>query len=432
MSSPERNPKRQRSRYSDSTEIPTTLHQACESGNLPYVKKLIDATNMNEKDENGKTPLHIVCIPGWIQLVTYLIGKNADVNATDARGQTPLHDAVSSGYKPVSLRALLNQGRANPNLQDSDDKTALLLAVARRMTILVKILLQGGVDPSICDTNRRNVLYDAVMSHHLDAIFLLQEHLLPNVFIQLATSFCNLGKTAVHVAAERGYAFLVKFFFESGISTQIPDSSGNTVLHEACRSGCYCCVEKIFEKTTDLLDYQNVKGDTALHISSSKGETVISRLLIEKNASVTVKNNAHETPLSCAIKNLHDKTCEIQKCPSPEDRAWQLQHDLMLAVYHGMVDVVSNLTQYLDVNSQDENGNTVLHSAARNGRDGMLQILLDQGACVHTRNRSGESVEDVAKAGSHGSVIYLLSVLEKCRCRRPECLDYRPTYQPSD
>ena len=363
-----------RSRKSSDRDIPPAIHQAAQSGHKQAVDDLLDDTDVDEKDRNGQTPLHYACIYGWNRLVSFLIEKKANVNARDNFGRTPLHEAVriENSYNALVLRALIDEGKADVNLRDLDGKTALHLAVARPMTILVEILIDARANPSIPDNAGKNVLHQAAFCHHRDAIFYLHEHDRENRFIEMAAASCN-------------------------------------------------------------------DGNTALHISSLNGDTTVLGLLLQTNNDlVAMRNNNKDRPLSLAIKTLHDRSCVmlinavVRTYASSIDRTRILLDDLMLAAYWGMVDVVMQLIQYLDINSQNEAGETALHCAAKHGRDGTVLKLLDNGACKYRKNNRRQTAQDVAVMTGHHTVVEVLTERSRCECGCAECEDSHVPIQVSN
>jgi ankyrin repeat protein len=68
---------------------------------------LARGAEINEKDKNGKTPLHWAADNVIKDVVELLLVNKADVNAKSNNGWTPLHIAAEEGYKDVV--ALLRQ-----------------------------------------------------------------------------------------------------------------------------------------------------------------------------------------------------------------------------------------------------------------------------------------------------------------------------------
>lgn len=57
-------------------------------------------TDMNYRDEYGKSPLHHATSGKQHHIVELLLARGADVTLQDQRGDTPLHSAVRSGDEP--------------------------------------------------------------------------------------------------------------------------------------------------------------------------------------------------------------------------------------------------------------------------------------------------------------------------------------------
>ena len=106
----------------------TVLHWAVFRGNLAAVKHLVgagasvtatDSIAVDGRRSFGYTALHFaagvlddhghVNFPGRFEIITYLVGQGADVNATNAFGWTPLHEAVVRGILDV-VKVLVGQG----------------------------------------------------------------------------------------------------------------------------------------------------------------------------------------------------------------------------------------------------------------------------------------------------------------------------------
>jgi len=51
--------------------------------------------NPNEGDYDGRTPLHLACEEGHLNVVDYLISRGANINCEDRWGSSPLKGAIS-------------------------------------------------------------------------------------------------------------------------------------------------------------------------------------------------------------------------------------------------------------------------------------------------------------------------------------------------
>ena len=68
-----------------------SIHKAARDGNIETVKQHLAAgTDVNAKNDIGRTPLHFAAWKGHKEVTALLIAKGADVNAKYIVGDTPL------------------------------------------------------------------------------------------------------------------------------------------------------------------------------------------------------------------------------------------------------------------------------------------------------------------------------------------------------
>jgi hypothetical protein len=76
--------------------------------------------------EGGRTTLHLAASSGHLEVVRFLVKKDAKINAVDSEMRTALHLAAQNGYSQVV--SLLKEKHANLEAEDTDGKTAAQLA----------------------------------------------------------------------------------------------------------------------------------------------------------------------------------------------------------------------------------------------------------------------------------------------------------------
>jgi ankyrin repeat protein len=74
---------------------------------------------IDEKDEQGRTPLMLAIQEGRADVADLLIALDANVNAADAHGETPLMLAAARGLESVVVRLI--EAGADPNAADTTD-----------------------------------------------------------------------------------------------------------------------------------------------------------------------------------------------------------------------------------------------------------------------------------------------------------------------
>ena len=73
------------------------IWEAAETGNIEAVKQhLVAGTDVNAKDDIGRTPLHWSTVFGKNEIVELLMAEGADINAKSDGGRTPLDWAIRS------------------------------------------------------------------------------------------------------------------------------------------------------------------------------------------------------------------------------------------------------------------------------------------------------------------------------------------------
>ncbi len=198
----------------------TALHLA-KSGK--HVSNLIRAGKneeekkrlVNQKNKEGKAPLHCAFTENKQDVVRRLIDAGADFEATTGEeGSNPLHMAAKSG-SAESVRTA-HQGREGFLKKDSEKNPE-------------KIRFVNAMNAQ--DKYGRTPLMHAIRANFIDStVTFLQAGALPNV------KNSKTGDTALHYAAEMGLTSIVKALLAFGAEMEIKNNNGETPLMLACSS----------------------------------------------------------------------------------------------------------------------------------------------------------------------------------------------------
>lgn len=254
-----------------------TLHEAAASGNISEVLRYLkEGVDVDVKDREGRTPLMIVgghhldvakiliengadvnaratmdggapliyaAMNGDLDLVNFLLGNHADVNAKQRDSMTPLMNAAMQGYLDVAKVLIDNGAEVNPT--NRHGRTPLMYAALRGRLEMVRFLLRKGAD-----VNARDI---------------------------------EIG-TPLTWAARGGSVEVISPLLAAGADVNSRnDLAGRTPLMEAIRMMLHC------DKTTSAAE------------DALKHQIEMVRLLIDKGADVNAAENSGLTPLMLAV-----------------------------------------------------------------------------------------------------------------------------------
>ena len=249
------------------------LHQAARVCEPERMRELLSRHPLlNEKDENGMTPLHVAIDSRQTACVGLLLETGADRNARDGRGRSAFDAALQvtdlrDGRVIVAL--LWNLRLENPRGPIQKPRGpmpwSLEYTTMHRQTAVTNMLLDLGADPNATGTGGTTPLADAALKGDLDDVRVLIAHgARPNAISQagtqpihdaalggnadvireLAMHSADIdartrddGQTPLHIAAAMGRIKAVEALVALGADLKIKDSQGRTPLDAAERAG---------------------------------------------------------------------------------------------------------------------------------------------------------------------------------------------------
>jgi len=156
----------------------TPLHDAITKRRDDMVKLLLDSkADISVTNNNGFNSLHHAALRGNTGAIRALLATKPHpwvVNEKKDDGYTALHIASLNNHIEVA-ELLIQQGKADKDVQNENSQTPLHLAVQRQHTQIVRLLVREGSNLDVTDKDGDSPLHEAVRYHTLLQLKQLQD-----------------------------------------------------------------------------------------------------------------------------------------------------------------------------------------------------------------------------------------------------------------
>ncbi|MDR0719617.1 MAG: ankyrin repeat domain-containing protein, partial [Treponema sp.] len=383
----------------------TALYLAIEEEEARYVPLLIMyKSDIFAADNAGITPFERSLINE--SPILYSLITSESVFQNDSQGNTMLHIAIKNRASIEVINYIIDR-EARVNARNKEGDTPLLLAVRLNEQVSGELLLSKDADIFASNSAGESPLLLSFPKEGGDASELRRWMLSP----QTLKAKDGLGNTALHYLAQWKYDRWIPQIISMGANTEAPnatgetplftavkvnspstietlqangaqlearDTLGNTGLHAAVRWNAYRSAETLIDRGLDS-NAHALNGKTALHDAVRLGMTNIEALLLAKGAEVDIRDSDGNTPFFEGI---------ISGFPQAMER---------LVAYGA------------DPNIRNFKGDTALHVAAGLNRNDISILLLNWGASIHARNSRGRTPFQNALNTSNDAVKTLLT-----------------------
>lgn len=263
---------------------------------------------------------------------------------------------------------------------DATEGAVMLLASARHgKEVLVRVLLNSGVDIEAKDSSGWTALHHAALLGREPVVRLLFER---GANKKERTDTGDTGCTALHLAAlTRGNEGMLKLLLENGIDIDTRTNDENTALHKAAWCGDESLVQLLLERGTNI-NAKTSDGTTALHIAAASTEenkaTLL--LLLGRNIEIEAKRSRNRTALHEAA--AQGNTVLMQVLLERGANIWAKTADGSTALHlatlsENVAKVRLLLEKGLDVDAETDGGVSALQAGAATGTKAVVQLLLD-------------------------------------------------------
>ncbi|KAI1503601.1 hypothetical protein F5X99DRAFT_406916 [Biscogniauxia marginata] len=346
----------------------TPLHLAVTSKKGALAKALIKHGAMpSARNSNGQTPLMLACQHSQKEVVLAMLKAERRWDNGDRAGKTALHYAVQSSSDSFQdheeiIEGLI-RGIRTVDIKARNGETPLHSALIAGNASVSLLLLEKKADPKTKDEDGKNALHHFAESKGLDSQLASAGATGPSakagldqIWDIMRNSFNDneFPQTVLHSAIQKGNDNTALFLSER-CDSQIRDSHGRTPLIVACELGkCPKFIEKIVtEKDKELVN----EGDSYF------GESALARACGTGHADIV---------------NILLKAQSVD--PNRQATKYRGYTPLHIALTEGKEEIVGLLLDDHRINASldiaDKRGDKPLQFAIKNSNDACLKVLL--------------------------------------------------------
>ncbi|GIY30595.1 hypothetical protein CDAR_461182, partial [Caerostris darwini] len=364
----------------------TALHLGALFGDLSFVEYCIqkNVSDINVKNNEGSTPLHLASRGNFQHVVSFLIDKGAEINAKDNNCHTALYFACINNYKDV-VHIFINK-ETKDKLGCKERIQLLLNAVINGYNDIVNILFQNTVFDVAELENEHHLLHEAASAGYRRIV----ESLLKRGFHVDAQ---RDSYTPLHTSVQFNHLSIAQFLLSKGANQTVKDKVGRTPLHLAVVYNNIEMVETLLNAEADAFITENNKKSITEHQSVNNRLDVIKILIQKKESHVTFKINGntllHLSALDGSLKMTKyfvDNGADIH---AKENRGYKPVH---VAAERGFKDIVElYLDRGVHVSDLGCDHLTLLHIAAQTGKSNVCELLIERSADVNAGSIYGST-----------------------------------------
>lgn len=347
----------------------TPLHVAVWNDHTAIAEQVVKECDLNTKDFQGNTPLHLAIIQGHVEWARILLERGAQPDEKNDNGNTTLHLAAFFAREEITAMLLEKADtidELNQNLQ-----TPLHYAAVGGSQTIFENLLKKGANPDLTDRWENNLFHFAVAKGNTG--FLL--YLLQSSFSDKIHEKNSRDATPLHFAAGFGDLMTVQLILSLGFDPLATDMKGRTALHYSVKFGNEQTTRLFLNMNNEeLIHTKNNKQMTALHYAAKTLPYTSLQQLIAHGLRVNSIDKAGKTPLFYAIDGRN---------------AMSLRNLKYLLMHGGHSDIY------------DYHGQALIHYAASKGAISAVRRILTSSNDLSLKDRNGRTALEIARSKNY-------------------------------
>ena len=320
---------------------------------------------LETKNDKGQTALLLACENGSFEKARELIGKGANVNVRDNNGRTPIMIACEKGQTDLLIFLLSNGAEASVLV----NSTLLTREFLKEHPELVKFLVNGG--------DKAETLSAApafLFSSQAADFKAVSEYLASG---GNADAVNAAGQTALMLTAANDDAKCVELLIGNGANVNLRDKDGRTALMYAVQKGCDKAGELLLKNKANP-NLQDKDGKTALMFAAEQGKLTSTEMLVKYEADITLTDKNGQNALMIAAAEGQTDIVRFLAEDCREEKAKDAANRQQDTPGNNKPRPAYAVKKAVDLNARDNDGNTALMLAARNGHAETFQILARQ------------------------------------------------------
>ena len=418
----------------NSNAFDAVVYAILENTDTKTIKHLLskEGNGVNKKTHDGRTYIFWAAYKNNLELMEYLVSKDAKTNIIDDHGYTILNFAASTGQTNTKIYDYLIKMAANIKTDKNRKGANVLLLVAPYLEnySLVSYLLSKGASIKDKDNNGNGIFEYAAKGGNISLLKTLidkgvqkgentmifasqglrrkKNTLQTYRFLESVGVKTNCvdkeGKNPLHAIAYNGKDLeTYTYFISKGVNVNLQDNKGQTPFMNAANNNTLEIIKFLSKKVTNI-NLKNKKGHSALTMAVKRNTKDVLQFLLDKGAKIDTKDIDGNT-LSYYLMNTF-------KTPEFEDKLSilkqnglvinKLQHSkntlLHIAVTQDNLALLKRLNSFnIDVNAENKNQLSALQIAAMETESILiLEYLLSIGANKNIKTAFNETIYDLA------------------------------------
>jgi len=372
--------------------------------------------NINSKDENGRTALHIAVQFRSEQVVEWLLQEEARPDSVDRFGLSPLADAIAGGEKTIAKLLLAYAQELSQTLPNGDN--LVHLAVRQESPEIAAMLIELGAVVNQPNNDGWTPLDLATQSETVNLAEVLENrgatHSLKWLNLnQQDTDTRQTTRVAQLLAQEEWGVSRLAQLVVSGNAASLqtvlkrqPElankklEDGSTLLSLAVKNDLLEAVGVLLNSGAD--PNQAIYGEiTPLHVAAREGNQELMKLLLQHGANPLAQDQDAWDTMEWAVTENKLTTATLlaswlinNRSASADDIPFGRY--VLLASQYDITPLVRALLPYAATEEFDDVGRNGVWFAANSGNDALLAILLDAGSTANPSDNQGRTPFHVA------------------------------------